>query len=57
MTVAITQALSVICPNCGSVWDKSCTQPTDTGRRAVPWVHLAREAEYLDSREAAAPLT
>lgn len=62
MTSRVTraQAQSVICSNCKSMPNKSCTQPTDNGRRAVQWVHLAREADYLDEldrRKAAAPLT
>ena len=32
------------CPNCQSGPGEACTQPTDTGRAAVSWVHMARES-------------
>lgn len=38
-------AMEVKCPNCQSGPGRKCTQPTDTGRKAVRWVHLAREHE------------
>jgi len=44
--VTRAQAHSVRCPNCYAQPGQKCTQPTDDGRRAVPWVHLAREHEY-----------
>ena len=34
----------VQCPACLSQPGKPCTQPTDTGRKAVDWVHYSREA-------------
>jgi hypothetical protein len=57
MKITREQARAAGCPNCTSGPGQWCTQPTDNGRRAVPWVHLARESEYLDRREAAASLT
>lgn len=37
---------SVICPACNAQPGRPCTQPTNTGRREVSWVHDAREAAY-----------
>ena len=34
--------LKVPCPNCQAKPGERCTQPTDTGRRPVDWVHAAR---------------
>lgn len=34
---------SVPCPACQAKAGEKCTAPTDTGRRPVEWVHLARE--------------
>jgi len=44
--VTRAQAHTVACPNCYAQPGKPCTQPTDTGRTPVQWVHLAREAAY-----------
>lgn len=49
--VTAAQAQTVVCPNCNAQPDKPCTQPTDTGRSNVSWVHLARESEYMKQRE------
>jgi hypothetical protein len=51
--VTRAQAHTVGCPTCAAHPNKPCTQPTDTGRTAVPWVHLSREAEYLRVQEEA----
>lgn len=40
------QAQTVVCPNCNAQPNKPCTQPTDDGRVAVSWVHLARTSYY-----------
>lgn len=32
------------CPACQAGVGQPCTQPTETGRRAVRWLHIAREA-------------
>lgn len=37
--------IDVECPACLAKPLHPCTQPTDTGRRAVSWFHLARIAE------------
>ncbi|UVF61619.1 hypothetical protein SEA_GENAMY16_66 [Gordonia phage Genamy16] len=37
------KALMVDCPNCLAKPHERCTQPTDTGRKPVRWVHLKRE--------------
>lgn len=34
--------LSVTCPACNAAPFALCTAPTNTGRRAVQWVHNAR---------------
>lgn len=39
-------ARTMTCPACQSGPGQLCTQPTDTGRRPVGWVHLARHAAY-----------
>lgn len=36
-------ARDVTCPNCNAQPGQPCTQPTDTSRKAVAWVHSARE--------------
>lgn len=36
-------AKMVDCPNCQSKANAKCTQPTESGRKAVRWVHSARE--------------
>lgn len=51
-TVTVAQAQTVVCPNCNAQPDRPCTQPTDTGRTNVSWVHLARESAYMKAREA-----
>lgn len=33
---------AVFCPNCHAQPGKTCTQPTNTGRTPVPWLHLSR---------------
>jgi hypothetical protein len=33
----------VACPACYSPAGQPCTQPTDTSRKPVSWVHYARE--------------
>lgn len=35
--------LDSVCPACNALPGRPCTQPTDTGRRAVAWVHSSRE--------------
>lgn len=40
--LAAEGVLNVVCSNCNAQPGKMCTQPTDTGRKAVPWVHVAR---------------
>ena len=44
--VTRAQALTVDCPACQAKAGDSCTQPTDNGRKAVAWVHLARESAF-----------
>lgn len=39
--------LSRSCPVCFSPAGKKCTMPTDTGRKAVQWIHLKREQEDM----------
>ena len=39
---AFERAMVVKCPNCQAQPGEPCTQPTDTGRRAVKRPHLAR---------------
>lgn len=39
----------VPCPNCQAPSGERCTQPTDTGRRDVAWVHLARSSSAIES--------
>jgi hypothetical protein len=46
------QAHTVTCPNCQAQPGRRCSQPTDTGRRDVAWVHLAREDAYRADRAA-----
>lgn len=41
----------VVCPGCNAQPGKPCTQPTDTGRRPVTWMHLTRYAEDTGIRE------
>lgn len=36
----------VWCPNCQSKAGDPCTQPTENGRKNVPWYHHARFNEY-----------
>lgn len=40
------QTGEVTCPACNAKPGKPCTVPTDTGRRAVNWLHLARVKPY-----------
>ena len=42
-----TEARAIACPTCNALAHHPCTQPTDTGRIAVPWVHMAREVMLL----------
>lgn len=37
------ETAAIGCPNCQARPGEPCTQPTDTGRVAVPWFHLSRE--------------
>lgn len=43
--------LAVSCPNCQAKPGEPCTQPTDTGRRPVAFVHSARITAFEDVRE------
>lgn len=36
------ESLLVVCPNCNAQPGQPCTQPTETGRRNVQWIHYAR---------------
>lgn len=45
--VTLQQAMSVACPACHSKPGKPCTQPTNTGRKPVAWVHLVRESAFM----------
>lgn len=38
------QAQTVACPTCQAPAHSPCTQPTNTGRKPVGWVHHARAA-------------
>lgn len=49
----VAQAQTVTCPNCQAPPGTPCTQPTDTGRRSVAWVHLARQSAFSESSEGA----
>lgn len=42
------------CPVCSAPPGRTCTAPTDTGRRTVTWYHLKREddAREQNAREA-----
>lgn len=44
--ITIQQAQSVQCPNCNAQPGTPCTQPTNTTRKPVGWVHLTRESAY-----------
>lgn len=45
------QALTAVpCPNCQAPTGEPCTQPTDTGRRVVSWVHNARRDAAAEAR-------
>lgn len=37
---------AIACANCNAPAGKACTQPTDTGRRPVTWVHTTRLDAY-----------
>jgi hypothetical protein len=37
------ETAAVACPNCHARPGEPCTQPTESGRRNVPWFHLSRE--------------
>lgn len=52
MAVTVAQAQTEVCENCNAQQGQPCTQPTDTGRKPVAWVHLAREAAYTRRQEA-----
>lgn len=39
----IKPAHAVMCPSCHAAAGQPCNAPTDTGRRIVSWVHMARE--------------
>lgn len=39
----VPMPLTVSCPNCQAAPGQPCTQPTDMGRKAVTWFHIARE--------------
>jgi len=39
------QAQAVVCPVCNAQAGQPCTQPSNTTRTPVAWVHLARESE------------
>lgn len=45
--MAITEAQTVACPTCHAPAGKPCSRPTDSGRRDVRWVHVARGEELL----------
>lgn len=45
--MAITKAQTVPCPTCFAPAGQPCTAPTDTGRRAVTWVHVRRGEQLL----------
>jgi len=47
--MAITRAQTVACPACHATAGEPCTAPTDTGRRIVRWVHVARGDALLKS--------
>jgi len=49
--VTTAQAHTVACPACMARRGEACTQPTDTARRPVRWVHLAREDAYLGAQD------
>jgi hypothetical protein len=36
------RAYNFVCPACASPIGSKCTEPTDTGRRPVTWIHNAR---------------
>lgn len=38
----VEAALQRTCPACHAKPGRRCTQPTDTGRKAVDWLHLSR---------------
>jgi hypothetical protein len=37
------RAYQYVCPACNAQPGQKCTTPTNTTRRAVPWIHWARE--------------
>ena len=45
----MAEPLTVACTNCHAQPGQPCTQPTDAGRRPVPWFHLAREADAKET--------
>lgn len=46
MDVTVAQAQTMDCENCNAKPGEPCTQPTDTSRKPVAWVHLTREEAY-----------
>jgi len=48
--MAITTAQTVPCPTCLAPAGQPCTAPTDSGRRAVTWVHVTRGEQLLLAR-------
>jgi hypothetical protein len=45
-----SEAQSVLCPVCQARPGHPCTQPTDTGRRNVGWVHKTREFAWRSTQ-------
>lgn len=45
--MTITRGQTVPCPTCLATAGQPCTVPTDSGRRAVTWVHVARGEQLL----------
>lgn len=55
MSITVAQAQTEVCENCNAQAGQPCTQPTDTGRKPVAWVHLIREDAYRRTQEAIPP--
>ena len=48
----MSEPLSVTCPACQASPGEPCTQPTDTSRRPVPWLHSSRQVAADAAAEA-----
>jgi hypothetical protein len=47
----VEEAKNVPCPACNAMPGHPCTAPTDTDRKLVGWVHMAREVMWDHANE------